>query len=759
MPFAAVLAGLLALLAAPRLMSGGPYTAVLGIGLFLLCYGVWRVALAARYGGQLLPAQMVDLILRDPAPCLVTGPSGQITLHNAAASALFSATNLGQKGARAPLQLSSCLSPFVASPSHLVARLAARALAQGSVSEDVQSQGQMLHITALPVAKGRAILWRLDFSAAQGKHSGADGIGLPMLTANKTGVVLFSNSALRKVLGRRPKTLADIAGDKAWRSGEEITLQGADGPVAVMMVELPSPAQRREIYLLPLPEPSGDPQAAGTNFEGIPVALMMLSPDGMVRFANAAARDILGPQSQTGTFFHEIFDALGRPAADWLADVVEERLPMGSQVVRLNKNPAEGQNFVQVTLRRMVHNARPSILAVLQDANALKTLEAQFVQSQKMQAIGQLAGGVAHDFNNLLTAISGNTDLLLLRHAGDDPSYPDLMQIRQNANRAAALVAQLLAFSRKQNLQPEYLDMQDVFSDLTHLLNRLVGEKLRLVLNHGGGIGTIRADRRQLEQVIMNLVVNARDAMPKGGSITLTTQALNLTEDLHRDRAVVPAGEYVQILIADTGTGIPLEIRSKIFEPFFTTKKAGEGTGLGLSTAYGIVKQSGGFIFVDSVMGEGTTFTLYFPIHNRPAGEAPIIAKAGVIRQGEGIILLVEDEAPVRAFASRALRLRGYSVLEAATGEEALAILHDSALAVDLFVSDVIMPGLDGPTWVREAQLTRPDVPVIFVSGYSEDVMTEQQARIANSTFLPKPFSLAELTLAVQQKLPQDSPN
>jgi two-component system cell cycle sensor histidine kinase/response regulator CckA len=257
-----------------------------------------------------------------------------------------------------------------------------------------------------------------------------------------------------------------------------------------------------------------------------------------------------------------------------------------------------------------------------------------------------------------------------------------------------------------------------------------------------------------LEQVIVNLVVNARDAMPQGGTICLQTEAVHLAENFVRDRAVVPAGAYAMIRVSDTGVGIAEDLLNVIFEPFYTTKKAGEGTGLGLSTAYGIVKQSGGFIFVDSTLGVGTTFTLYFPIHNRPAGEtAPAPAKPAAIRQGEGVVLLVEDEAPVRAFAARALRLRGYTVLEAATGEEALATLQDTSLQVDLFISDVIMPGLDGPSWVREAQTARPDVPVIFVSGYAEDVMAEHQHRIPNSTFLPKPFSLADLTLAVQSKL------
>jgi two-component system, cell cycle sensor histidine kinase and response regulator CckA len=375
------------------------------------------------------------------------------------------------------------------------------------------------------------------------------------------------------------------------------------------------------------------------------------------------------------------------------------------------------------------------------------------VQSQKMQAIGQLAGGVAHDFNNLLTAISGHCDLLLLRHRPDDPDYADLSQIHQNANRAAALVGQLLAFSRKQTLKPEPLRMAEVLADITHLLKRLVGERVRLDLLAEDDVGLIRADRRQLEQVLMNLVVNARDAMPGGGTIRLRAQPCRLAADLHRGRATVPAGDYALVTVGDDGNGIAPELLDKIFEPFFTTKRPGEGTGLGLSTAYGIVKQSGGFIFADSTPGVGSTFSLYFPVHHGAVAMAEPVASRPPLRSGQGVVLLVEDEAPVRAFAARALRLRGYTVIEAPDAEAALAILDDPAVLVDLFVTDVIMPGLDGPTWVREALARRPDVRVIFVSGYAEDGFADVQADIPNSVFLPKPFSLDDLTRTVQNQL------
>jgi two-component system cell cycle sensor histidine kinase/response regulator CckA len=404
----------------------------------------------------------------------------------------------------------------------------------------------------------------------------------------------------------------------------------------------------------------------------------------------------------------------------------------------------------------VVEDGRPALVAVLSDATQLKTLEAQFVQSQKMHAIGQLAGGVAHDFNNLLTAISGHCDLLLLRHDKGDPDYADLVQINQNANRAASLVGQLLAFSRKQTLKPQVIDLRDTLSDLTHLLNRLVGEKVRLTLVHDPALKPIRADKRQLEQVVMNLVVNARDAMPAGGEVRIETEVQTIRETLNRDRASVAPGEYVVVRVTDSGTGIPADKLAKIFEPFFTTKRPGEGTGLGLSTAYGIVKQTGGYIFCDSILGQGTTFTLFFPAHDQvePAAAEPAQPPPRrVSRSGEGVVLLVEDEAPVRAFASRALRMRGYTVIEAENAEDALKTLEDENLAIDVFVTDVIMPGMDGPTWVREALKERPNTRVVFVSGYSEESLTETRERVPNSVFLPKPFSLSELTATVQGQI------
>ena len=702
-----------------------------------------RTARSGRSDRQRL-AQVVTLVGHDAAPCYMTDKHGQILYQNTTAVQRFKADT--------GMALVSALNQHFASPSSVLYRLQNRAVHAGFGREDVVTRRGHTRLAVHQIAEER-FLWRLEeFQDRSGAGRGAESLSLPMLTANKAGVVLFTNEAMRRLLGGRPKRLDRVFTSPVLNSGEEVEVSSADGPVRAVLAEVKGTGERREIYLLPV-SPSSPQGNTLADFEQVPVPLAKFTGDGTMLAANAAARALLKLEQGQAEMFHAVFEGLGRPVSDWLDDIVSERSPSRSEVLRARM--VEGDMFLQVTLRRIVEGGRPGILAVLQDATALKTLEAQFVQSQKMQAIGQLAGGVAHDFNNLLTAISGHCDLLLLRHEREDPEYGDLVQIHQNANRAAALVGQLLAFSRKQTLKPETLDLQDVLSDLAHLLNRLVGERVRLQLSHAAGLGAIRADRRQLEQVLMNLVVNARDAMPDGGTIRIDSESVTLPEPMTRDRATVPAGDYALIRVSDTGTGIPEDRLQKIFEPFYTTKKVGEGTGLGLSTAYGIIKQSGGFIFVDSTVNEGSVFQVYMPLHDGKAdGEvAKAPARKVVVKQGEGVVLLVEDEAPVRAFASRALRLRGYTVLEAESAEQALKALEDPTLCVDVFVTDVVMPGMDGPSWVKRALVDRPNVKVIFVSGYAEDALAENQARIPNSVFLPKPFSLNDLTATVQGQM------
>ncbi|MEE7440608.1 ATP-binding protein [Methylobacterium oryzae] len=479
----------------------------------------------------------------------------------------------------------------------------------------------------------------------------------------------------------------------------------------------------------------------------------------------------------------------------------------GGRSARVWLSPADGGDAGQQT-----DEAERVILYAL-DTTAQRQLEQQVAQAQKMNAVGQLAGGIAHDFNNVLQAIIGYSDLLLASHRPTDPAFQDIMQIKQNANRAAGLVRQLLAFSRRQTLRPEVMNVGEALSELTLLLKRLLGERVALELKHGREVWPVKADVNQFEQVIVNLAVNARDAMPEGGKLMIRTENVSDPGAAAgaEGRGGAPAGDHVLIEVRDTGQGIPPELMEKIFEPFFTTKEIGKGTGLGLSTVFGIVKQSGGTIDVQSKVGEGTAFRIYLPRHVPvaepeevpvaaaepalpraeplapasttahpdsgsdakpvtapavggnaavPKGETPPAKvdkpaprKPAADHTGQGTILLVEDEDPVRAVNSRALSARGYTVLEAASGLEALAIVREGAQTIDLVVSDVVMPEMDGPTLLREVRKHQPDLKVIFVSGYAEDAFRKNLPEGETFNFLPKPFSLKQLVETVKKTM------
>jgi two-component system cell cycle sensor histidine kinase/response regulator CckA len=389
------------------------------------------------------------------------------------------------------------------------------------------------------------------------------------------------------------------------------------------------------------------------------------------------------------------------------------------------------------------------------DTTQEKTLERQFVQAQKMQAVGQLAGGVAHDFNNLLTAIIGFCDLLLVRHDAGDQSFSDIIQIKQNANRAANLVRQLLAFSRQQTLRPRVLVLTDILADLSNLIRRLIGETIELKVVHGRDLPKVKVDQGQIEQVIINLAVNARDAMENGGKLEIRTRSVGPDDPLIERYEVLVPGDYVLIEVLDEGCGIPEDNLNKIFEPFFTTKEVGQGTGLGLATVYGIVKQTGGFVFVDSQVGKGTTFLLFLKAYVGGEEELEQTVTEAPTRDltGRGTILIVEDEDPVRMFARRALENKGYNVLEADSGEAGLEILQTTTEHIDLLITDVVMPNMDGPALVKAARAEYPTLPVIFVSGYAED-MVRQNLEAEEFQFLPKPFTLKDLAEKVKSILP-----
>ena len=427
--------------------------------------------------------------------------------------------------------------------------------------------------------------------------------------------------------------------------------------------------------------------------------------------------------------------------------------------------------FISAIEEKEERDGEAAIVYALETTDRRK-LESQFAQSQKMDMVGKLAGGIAHDFNNVLSAIMMATDFLLNAHKPTDPSFQDIMQIKQNANRAASLVRQLLAFSRRQTLRPQVLSLGEALSDLTMLLRRLIGEKVQLEVVHGRDLWPVKVDISQFEQVIVNLAVNARDAMPEGGKLVVRTANVSADESKEFPSKGMPAADYVLVEVSDNGIGIAPEIIEKIFEPFFSTKEVGKGTGLGLSTVYGIVKQTGGFIYVDSGVGRGSTFRIFLPRYVRGAEEieqldmleSPAIAGAiaatddavrarATDHTGQGTILLVEDEDGLRALNARGLVSRGYSVLQAANGVEAMAVLEKADGAVDLVVSDVVMPEMDGPTLLKEMRKRNPELKIIFVSGYAEGAFQKHLPEHGQFAFLPKPFTLKQLVAAVKETM------
>ncbi len=490
-------------------------------------------------------------------------------------------------------------------------------------------------------------------------------------------------------------------------------------------------------------------------FEEAPASILLLDEKGRVEQANPAFQHLLIGAEWAQARFVDLVQPEERPAAEaHLAQVMAEGRAGQPLTVRLI---GDKQRSVTIYASRREDRGRAIGLIVhLIDATEQKRLEAQFAQSQKMQAVGLLAGGIAHDFNNLLTAMIGFCDLLLLRHKAGDQSFADIMQIKQNANRAANLVRQLLAFSRQQTLQPRVLDVTDVLAELSHLLRRLIGENIELMMEHGRDLKFVRVDAGQLEQVIINLAVNARDAMIEGGRLLIRTRNMITTEPISRGVEVMPPGPYVLIEIADTGSGIPADILDRIFEPFFSTKAVGSGTGLGLSTVYGIVRQTGGFVFVDSTMGKGTNFRIYLPQH---AALSDQTARADYAEDqprdltGIGTVLLVEDEDAVRLFSARALRNKGYKVLEARSGEAALELINEQLNEIDLIISDVVMPRMDGPTLIKEVRQRRADLKVIFISGYAEDDFRRKIDAGEEAHFLMKPFTLKQLATKVKEVL------
>ena len=509
-------------------------------------------------------------------------------------------------------------------------------------------------------------------------------------------------------------------------------------------------------------------------FNNSPLAIATLERDGSIRTSNARFASLLPPaqpgekrtllpmvaagdRSRVEAAFAEA--VAGKGEIDPVDAAIEGE---GNRSARFFFVPAE------------VRGQDPEVaLVYLIETTEEKKLQEQFFQSMKMNAIGQLAGGVAHDFNNHLQAIVGFSDLLIGNYRASDPRYQDVMQIKNSANRAKSLVRQLLAFSRQQTLMPESIDLGERLSDLTNLLKRSIGPNVELEVRHGRDLWGINADPASFDNMIINLAVNARDAMPEGGKLVIRTANIAASEAAQFAVESMPDADYVLVEVADTGTGMTDEVRKKIFEPFFTTKEVGRGTGLGLSSVYGFISQSNGFIACDSVVGEGTTFRIFLPRHDivpvpvivpvravdlaaaegdgaAPGGDGKPGSAPIADMTGKGTILLVEDEDAVRSFGARALRSRGYTVIEAATGVDALEQVGDAIESIDLVVSDVVMPEMDGPTLLRELRARKPDLKVIFVSGYAEEAFRKNLPEGQQFDFLPKPFGLKQLIETVK---------
>ncbi len=494
-------------------------------------------------------------------------------------------------------------------------------------------------------------------------------------------------------------------------------------------------------------------------FNDTPFAIATLDSDGKIIRTNAPFSRIFGwAGGEKSLELQPMAELIADSSRDSFAKAVVAAGAKQSLIEPVDALlPGAGERAVRLYVSGSEESAgspeRVNVYAL--DMTDQRKLEAQFAQGQKMQAVGQLAGGVAHDFNNVLTAIIGFSDLLLLKHKPGDPSFADLMSIKQSANRAAGLTRQLLAFSRRQTLRPQILEVPTHIDDLTVLLKRLIGEQVTLNVDHGRSVWPVKADLVQLEQVVVNLVVNARDAMPTGGTITLRTRNVSEAEAAGFTFTGMPAADYVLIEVQDTGTGMTAEVMEKIFEPFFSTKELGKGTGLGLSTVYGIIKQTGGFIYPVSTLGRGTTFKIFLPRHIAAEGEAVAKSVVAAVKDltGHERILLVEDEDNVRSFSARALRATGYEVFEAASGEEALEQLDDIENRIDLMISDVVMPEMDGPALLIKVRERLPELRVIFVSGYAEESVRQDIADDQSVEFLAKPYSLDQINSKVKEVL------
>jgi two-component system, cell cycle sensor histidine kinase and response regulator CckA len=696
------------------------------------------------------------------------------------------------------------LAAGVANAEAPLARLEAQFAAAGTASEEVplkDSAGSWSDVSVRPLAAHPGLyLWSIEgvserrrmLDVIRGEQQRLsdylENMPLGFYSVDGEGRFLFANRTLAVWLGCEPADLA--AGSLrlhqfvkpsgplgpphspfARGAGDargEVTLKARDGrtfqaSITQTVEQEPAGGLRTRSVVRDLSAEQFWEQALRVSerrlqrfFEDSPIAVALLDARRAIKDANPTFARLA--DSSPEALIERSFDELIGPRQR--ADIAQrlDRLVAGEEVAMPVEVTLVGQRERVCALYAVyIEEDTPSLLLHLIDTTQQRLLELQFTQSQKMLAVGQLAGGIAHDFNNLLTAMMGFCDLLLLRHKPGDQSFPDIVHIKQNANRAANLVRQLLAFSRQQTMQPHVLSLTEVLADLSSLLRRLIGASIELNVVHDRDLGLVKVDQVQLEQVIINLAVNARDAMPDGGTLTIRTDNVDRSQRHPQAREPMPQGDYVLIEVTDTGTGIAPEVVDRIFEPFFSTKEVGSGTGLGLSTVYGIVKQTGGYIFVDSRVGEGSTFSIFLPRHAGTAGGANVDEGAGATLAGDltgaGTVLLVEDEDPVRLFSARALRNKGYKVFEARNGEAALDMIGAIDEPIDLMITDIVMPRLDGPTLIGRVRALKPQIRVICISGYAEESFRRKLDGLTAVHFLPKPFSLQQLASKVKEVL------
>ena len=661
---------------------------------------------------------------------------------------------------------------------------------------------------------GGLVLWRLSditgelenrdkaFTSLQKTIDFLDNMPAGLFAADADGNIVYLNATLGQWLGLDmqdimegdlrlndilPESVAGQLRALSSRPGQSVQasfhadLAGADGarlPVRIIhRVDHDAAGRPRPSRTLILDlrgeeaHEAREPLKLARFINNAPIGIAMADGTGRITMLNAALAQIASNAR------------LGGHILDIVPDGDKEKLKAVFNSVLIDKRP-QAQTDVNIisgsdTRAKITIAAtdmddggenRPVVTLYVIDTTMHQALMQQLEQGQKMQAVGTLVSGIAHDFNNMLTGILGFADMLLQKHRPEDPSFEQIMSIKNNAARAAAMVRQLLAFSRKQTLQPKVISLTDILADMFAMLRRIMGEKIELTIEHGRDLWPVMADPSQIDRVVMNLAVNARDAMPQGGKLHVFTRNVPKHEAADIAPDIMPAADYIMIGIRDTGEGIPPEVLDKIYDPFFTTKEVGKGTGLGLSTVYGIVKQTGGYIFCDSKPGEGTTFRIYLPRHvpsadgdagagndgNKEKSQKPPVVEAQEDLTGDGLILLVEDEDSVRQLAKMALSGRGYTVISAETAEKALDIMADmlqKSQMPDLVVSDVVMPGMDGPTMMKELRKMGVDAPFVFMSGHAEDAFAESLEEGTEFTFLAKPFNLKQIAETVKRAI------